>query len=138
MTNTTKGTCCEKGIDPCPNASREDWCNIPDCYKRRYLKHKKECHTQNETEGWEKEFDEQFPIMFLDSGTEDDMCENIKSFISSLLLSERQKIAAEVEGLKVDVRPEIRVWLAGTRETNEAHNAALDKALAIIKEEKRK
>lgn len=106
-------TCCYKCKDDLDGLG----CDNPQC----------PCHVkESKPSEWEK-IDKQ-----IGQAHEDGYKEGLTASHNSLL----EEIEKEVEKEKVDIRPEITVWLRGDRKSNEAHNQALDSIIGLIKSKK--
>lgn len=58
------------------------------------------------------------------------------SEIVTLFTQHQERVIERLEEEKVDIRPEIKVWLTHqSREEATVHNQTLDKAISIIREE---
>lgn len=96
---------------------------------------------------WQERFDKKFADPFGDARPDEVILaysvdsNDAKAFIAKELTATWNAALATVEekvkAQMVDVRPEIRVWLRGTRETNEAHNQSLEAVLSLINELKK-
>ncbi len=61
--------------------------------------------------------------------------EAIKKFIKSKFSSQKARYIKRIKSLEKDVRPEIKIWLSGDRETNEAYNKGLEDSINSLNEE---
>ncbi len=55
-------------------------------------------------------------------------------FIKEIQSQERARLKEKIEGNRKDVRPDIRIWLTGNRDTNEGYNEALSDIVKILEE----
>lgn len=101
MNNSTK--CCEKCYS---TWTEKDWPahTVHDaCINQNCPCHHRAIETPASKEDWESEFDEQFPVAYnhrSNTGASKELGRWVKSFISNLLATEKEKLRGKIEGMK--------------------------------------